>query len=133
MKFLLSLFLLSIVSEGAFFRAQIVDLKMKATAGDLGEEILDRSWQRGSGFQSSHPISRFREFSMVVPSLVRDCLARLTSRGAPRLRFYLESEGAIRSKREPEEISVRKYAAPPKTTRIRRAKIISMKFFMEVS
>lgn len=76
MKSLLSLFLLSIVSEGAFFRAQIVDLKMKAEAGDLGEEILDRSWQRGLGFQSSHPISRFEEFSMVVPSLVRDAPRR---------------------------------------------------------
>jgi hypothetical protein len=35
-----------------------------------------------------------------------------------------------RSKREPLEISVRKYAEPPKTTRIRRAKSNSKKFFI---
>ena len=76
MKFLMTLFFLSFVAEGAFYRTQIADLKMEGDVEGLNEEILDRSWQRGLGYRSSVPISRFNEFSMAVPSLVRNAPRR---------------------------------------------------------
>ncbi|MDA7882253.1 hypothetical protein N9A94_08095, partial [Akkermansiaceae bacterium] len=75
-KFLLALLLFPIVSNGAFYRTQIEDLKIEGNIEGLKEELLDRSWRRGGVLQSNYPISRFERFSMVVSSLLREEMRR---------------------------------------------------------
>ncbi len=82
-KTLLAFLLLSIVAKGAFYRVQISDLEGAGKPEDLGENIRERNWRPRSGFQTTFPTSRFKEFSMVVPSVARQ--AEAFARGGIRM------------------------------------------------